>query len=181
MLGALIDRIGGRKTLAFSLLTMAIGYGLYPFVTEPWQAFGAAAIAGVGNGGFWPSQSSLIAGLTPPDKRHTAFATQRVMMNLGIGLGGLAGGLIASAESPGTFQTLFLLDAFTFLVFVGALAFVPTRRATRPTGTRGGRGAIATCSATASSSACSPSTSSSSSPEWRSSRRSRPTRRTSPA
>ena len=47
------------------------------------------------------------------------------MMNLGIGLGGLAGGLIASAESPGTFQTLFLLDAFTFLVFVGALAFVP--------------------------------------------------------
>jgi MFS family permease len=125
VLGALIDRIGGRKTLAFSLLTMAVGYGLYPFVTEPWQAFGAAAIAGIGNGGFWPSQSSLIAGLTPPEQRHTAFATQRVMMNLGIGLGGLAGGLIASAESPETFQTLFLLDAFTFLVFVGALAFVP--------------------------------------------------------
>lgn len=125
VLGAMIDRVGGRRVLAFSLTTMAIGYGLYPFVTEPWQAFGAAAIAGIGNGGFWPSQSSLIAGLTPPDKRHTAFATQRVMMNLGIGLGGLVGGLIASAESPGTFQTLFLLDAVTFLVFVVALAFVP--------------------------------------------------------
>jgi MFS family permease len=125
VIGSFIDRVGGRKTLAFSLTMMAIGFGLYAFVTEPWQAFGAAAIVGVGNGGFWPSQSSLIAGLTPPDKRHTAFATQRVMMNLGIGLGGLAGGLIASTDNPGTFQTLFLLDAVTFLVFVGALAFVP--------------------------------------------------------
>ena len=125
VLGAMIDRVGGRRTLAFSLVTMAIGYGLYPFVHEPWQAFGAAAIAGIGNGGFWPSQSSLLAGLTPPEQRHTAFATQRVMMNLGIGLGGLAGGLIASAANPRTFEALFALDAITFLVFVAALTFVP--------------------------------------------------------
>ena len=125
VIGALIDRVGGRRTLAFSLTMAAVGYGLYPFVHEPWQAFGAAAIAGVGNGGFWPSQSSLIAGLVSPAQRHTAFATQRVMMNLGIGLGGLAGGLIASTESPGTFEALFLLDAVTFFVFVLALAFVP--------------------------------------------------------
>ena len=88
--GSLIDRVGGRRTLALSLLFMTVGYGSYPFVHEAWQGFLVAAIAGIGNGGFWPSQSSLIAGLTPADRRHTAFAVQRVMMNLGIGLGGLA-------------------------------------------------------------------------------------------
>ena len=42
---------------------LAIGFGLYPLVEEPWQAFGAAAVAGLGNAGFWPSQSALLAGL----------------------------------------------------------------------------------------------------------------------
>jgi MFS family permease len=123
--GTLIDRVGGRKTLALSLLFMAVGYGSYPFVQVPWHGFVASTIAGIGNGGFWPSQSSLIAGLTPPDRRHQAFAVQRVMMNLGIGLGGLSGGLIATTSNPTTFTVLFLLDAATFLVFIGALAFVP--------------------------------------------------------
>jgi len=35
-------------------------------------------------------------------------------MNLGIGLGGLVGGLIASVSDPTTFTVLFVLDAFTF-------------------------------------------------------------------
>jgi MFS family permease len=126
--GTLIDRFGGRKTLAISLLLMAVGYGSYPFVQVPWHGFVASAIAGAGNCGFWPSQSSLIAGLTPPDRRHQAFAVQRVMMNLGIGLGGLSGGLIATTSNPTTFTVLFLLDAATFLVFIGALAFVPEPR-----------------------------------------------------
>lgn len=125
LVGTLIDRVGGRRTLALSLLAMTLGYGAYPFVHEAWQGFLVAAVAGIGNGGFWPSQSSLIAGLTPPERRHSAFALQRVTMNLGIGLGGLAGGLIASADRPTTFLVLFELDALTFVVFIAALAFVP--------------------------------------------------------
>jgi predicted MFS family arabinose efflux permease len=59
-------------------------------------------------------------------------------MNLGIGLGGLTGGLIATTDRPGTFTVLFLLDAATFLVFIGALAFVPQpERAPRDPGRPG--------------------------------------------
>jgi predicted MFS family arabinose efflux permease len=79
----------------------------------------------VGNAGFWPSQSALLAGLTAPSRRHAAFALQRVTRNLGIGLGGVVGGLIATTSNPTSFTVLFLLDAATFLVFVGMLAFVP--------------------------------------------------------
>jgi predicted MFS family arabinose efflux permease len=66
-----------------------------------------------------------LAGLTPPARRHAAFALQRVTRNLGIGLGGVVGGLIATTANPTSFTVLFLLDAATFLVFVGALGFVP--------------------------------------------------------
>ena len=45
-------------------------------------------------------------------------------MNLGIGLGGLTGGLIASVAHPASFTVLFLVDAATFLAYVGVLAFV---------------------------------------------------------
>jgi MFS family permease len=123
--GPIVDRIGGRITLAAALVFMAIGYGAYPFVEVPWQAYAAALVAGVGNGMFWTSQSTLLAGLTPVDRRHAAFALQRVTRNLGIGLGGLTGGLIATTADPTSFKVLFLVDAATCLGFVVALFFVP--------------------------------------------------------
>ncbi|HXV33010.1 MAG TPA: MFS transporter [Gaiellaceae bacterium] len=132
--GVVIDRIGGRATLAGALVLLALGFGSFPLVHDPWHAFLAAAVAGLGNAGFWPSQSALLAGLTPPERRHGAFALQRVTRNLGIGLGGVAGGLIATTANPTSFTVLFLLDAATFLVFAGALAFVPEPVLAAPAG-----------------------------------------------
>ncbi len=125
--GVLIDHFGGRRMLATALVILAGGYALYPLVHETWQGFAVAAITGVGVGGFWPSQSTLIAGLTAPTERTAAFAMQRVVMNLGIGLGALAGGLIATTESPSSFTVLFLLNSVTFLAYAGVmLALVPS-------------------------------------------------------
>src|SRR5436190_5137019 len=122
--GPLIDRFGARRTLAVGLVLQAVGYGLLPLVREPWQAFVLVAIEGAGSAGFWPSQSTLISRLTPAARRHAAFAQQRVTMNLGIGLGGLTAGLIAQVANPSTFTVLFVLDALTFLAYVGVLAFI---------------------------------------------------------
>lgn len=124
--GTVVDRLGGRWTLLAALAFLTVGYGGYALASTLPAAFATSAIAGVGNGAFWPAQSSLIAGLTPRDKRPAAFSMQRVVMNLGIGLGGLIGGLIASTDSVWSFRTLFLVDAATFVVYsLVVLAYVP--------------------------------------------------------
>jgi len=123
--GRVVDVAGPRTTLMSSLGLLAVGYGGFAFVHHPWQAFGLAAIAGLGNGGFAPSHSSLLAALTTREQRNAAFALQRATDNLGFGAGALIGGLIATTADPSSFKLLFLLDAGTFLAFIVVLSFVP--------------------------------------------------------
>jgi MFS family permease len=123
--GAVMDVVGPRRLLAAGLVLQAIGFGLFPLVREPWQAFVLITIEGAGSAGFWPSQSTLMSRLVDDRRRHGAFGVQRATMNLGIGLGGVVGGLIATVESPSSFTVLFLVDAATFIAYIGALAFVP--------------------------------------------------------
>src|SRR3954462_4343726 len=115
--GTLVDRVGGRNTLVFGLLLQLVAFSLFPLIREAWHAYALFALEGVGTACFWPGQSTLLARLTPPERRHSAYALQRVSMNLGIGLGAAVGGLIATTSDPGSFTRLFLFDAATFLVF----------------------------------------------------------------
>jgi MFS family permease len=126
--GALADRIGPRAVLTGSLVVMTVVFALFPLIRDPWHAFVLNSLAGAGSGAFWPSQSALLSALTPTSRRHAAFAQQRMTMNLGLALGGLVAGFIASAGHPSSFTVLFLLDAATFLVFLFVLRLVPAPR-----------------------------------------------------
>jgi MFS family permease len=115
--GSLSDRIGPRRVLIGALCLMAVVTAFFPLVHHAWQAFLLYGISGLGSGSFWPSQSTLLSALAPTERRHSAFATQRLTMNLGVALGGLVGGAIASFS----FTALFLVDAATFLGYVVVL------------------------------------------------------------
>ena len=123
--GALSDRIGPRTVLSGALVVLAVGFALFPLIRTPWEAFALNVLVGAGGGSFWPSQSTLLSSLTPQNRRHAAFAQQRMTMNLGIALGGLVAGAIARTDKPGTFTFLFLLNAATFLIFVAVLRLLP--------------------------------------------------------
>ncbi len=122
--GPVIDRLGARRVLASGLVIQALGFGLLPLVREAWHAYALLAFEGVGSACFWPSQSTLISRLTPAARRHAAFAQQRVTMNLGVGLGGIAGGLVANVSNPTSFTVLFVVDGLTFLAYVLVLGLV---------------------------------------------------------
>src|SRR5215813_11294789 len=94
--GTLSDRIGPRRVLMAALSVMTVAFALMPLIREPWQAFAVYGTWGIGSGSFWPAQSTLLAGLTPPAQRSPAYALQRLTMNLGAAIGGVVAGLIAS-------------------------------------------------------------------------------------
>jgi MFS family permease len=122
--GSLVDRIGGRNTLLLGLLQQSAAFALFPLIRQPWHAVALLALEGAGTACFWPGQSTLLTRLAPAEDRHSAFSVQRIAMNLGLGLGGLVGGLIAATSDPGSFTKLFLLDAGTFFVYAGVLSTV---------------------------------------------------------
>jgi MFS family permease len=126
--GAAYDRIGGRTTATVSLVLVAVGFGLFPLVREPWHALVLAAVSGIGRGGYWPAYSGLLAALTPPEQRPAAYAVQRVGGNLGIAFGSLLAGLIIATSDPRTFTIVFVLSAATSVVFALSLLFVPAVR-----------------------------------------------------
>jgi MFS family permease len=118
--GAVIDRIGARVTAVAAGLLLAAGYAGLAFSETPAAAFAAAALAGAGNGAISPSQSALMTALAPRDLRHRASAVSRVAVNVGIGLGGAIGGLVAGFGLAG-FMALLLANAATYVVYVAIL------------------------------------------------------------
>jgi MFS family permease len=134
--GPLIDRFGPRTVSVAAGAALAIGYAGLAFAHSPPTAFAAAILAGAGNGALNPSQSTLLATLAPPDRRHRATAVSRVAGNAGMGIGGALGGLIAVRGLPG-FVLLFLANAVSYLVYVGVLAAVVRDRG-RPAAVTGG-------------------------------------------
>jgi MFS family permease len=134
--GPLIDRAGARATAAGAGVALAAGYAGLALAHTPAVAFAAAALAGAGNGALNPSQSTLVVSLAPRELRHRSTAVSRVAGNAGIGIGGAIGGLVAVDGLHG-FIALFLVNAVTYLVYVGVLVAV-VREGARPEPAGGG-------------------------------------------
>jgi MFS family permease len=122
--GTLSDRLGPKRVLLGALVVMTVAFALMPLIRTAWHAFAIYTLWGIGSGSFWPSQSALLAGLTPATRRAPAYALQRLAMNVGVALGGVAAGLIASVGHPRTFTVLFVIDCVTFVGYMLVLARV---------------------------------------------------------
>ncbi len=122
--GTLSDRLGPKRVLLGALVVMTVAFALMPTIRTAPEAFAIYSLWGIGSGSFWPSQSAMLAGLTPAARRAPAYALQRLAMNVGVALGGVAAGLIASVGDPGSFTVLFAIDCATFLGYMVVLARV---------------------------------------------------------
>jgi MFS family permease len=121
--GHLIDRFGARMTAAVSGVALAAGYTGLAFAHTTEQAFLAAAVAGIGNGGLLPSQSTLLIALVPPELRHRSTAVSRVAANLGAAIGAALGGIVVSYGVDG-FVAIYLANAVTYVLYVAILVVV---------------------------------------------------------
>src|SRR5579875_4190320 len=122
--GTLSDRLGPKRVLVGALLVMTVAFALMPLIRTAWHAFAIYTLWGLGSGSFWPAQSALLAGLTPETRRAPAYGLQRLAMNAGVALGGVAAGLIVSVRDPRSFTVLFAVDCATFVAYMLVLARV---------------------------------------------------------
>ncbi|MFJ4848936.1 MULTISPECIES: MFS transporter [unclassified Streptomyces] len=129
--GRAIDRNGPLPVLlagAVASAVGALGFGLA--ATAP-LVIAASAVMGAGIAVMQPALATLIVWCSTPATRSRAFATQFFLNNLGLGIGGLLGGLLADTARPGSFTLLFSVEAAMFVVLAAVAASVRLPRTAR--------------------------------------------------
>ncbi|MCL1870804.1 MAG: MFS transporter [Promicromonosporaceae bacterium] len=133
--GVLVDRFGARVVVLGGLFSAAAGLALLAFATVPWVAAVALCLFGVQLGVSWPAVNALVATVVKGDLRQQYYGVNFALLNLGIGVGGVFGGLLVDVHRPHTFVVAFLVNAATFVPPMFVL-FGPLRhlhgRAERP-------------------------------------------------
>ncbi|WP_425956602.1 MFS transporter [Xylanimonas sp. McL0601] len=113
--GVLVDRFGARIVVVAGLVAAMAGLGLLAFATAPWVAAVALCLFGIQLGVAWPAINALVASVVTGDLRQRYYGVNFALLNLGIGVGGVFGGLLVDVERPGTFVVAFLVNAATFV------------------------------------------------------------------
>ncbi|WP_404368011.1 MFS transporter [Sphingomonas sp. MMS24-J45] len=94
VLGNLSDRLGRRPVLIASMLAFGADYALMAWAPTLAWLFLGRAIAGVAGAVYGPA-SSVIADVTPPEKRSAAFGYVSAAFGIGFIIGPALGGVIA--------------------------------------------------------------------------------------
>jgi MFS family permease len=124
--GAVIDRYGARVVMLFTMsLEVAADVALTFASALPIAAL-AVVLQGIAFGIEWPAAQSLVATVVPSRLRQRYFGVNFTLLNLGIGLGGIVGGLVVNVHHPVTFQAIYVADALSFLPALYLLS-VPLR------------------------------------------------------
>ena len=121
LVGAIVDRTGPQPVLAVGCLVMAGSTLAFGFVQTVPEAVAVAAVMAVGNGAMWPPQAALLTRISQPEHRQRVFGLQFMLLNLGLGLGGLVAAAILDVQRPSTFTAMYVIDACTFLVYFAAV------------------------------------------------------------
>ena len=120
-MGALVDRIGPKKVMIAGLLLNSAAAFSLAFVTTHLQVILALTAINVAGQAIWPSQSVVLTRVTPEEHRSKIFGLNFMLLNLGLGLGGLLGSLIIQEGSLRSFQWMYWIDASTFLVYLAII------------------------------------------------------------
>jgi MFS family permease len=119
--GALTDRVGARMMVLCATAAQVVGCTILAFATTPAVVALAFLFVGFNFGVSWPAFNSLVAAIVTGPARLQYFGINFALVNLGIGLGGVIGGLYTDVHDPRTFTVIFLVDALTMLVPIGLL------------------------------------------------------------
>jgi len=109
--GKLSDNIGPLKLMTISLISSGLFLFLYSVVKDFKIFLGLSLVWAILNEAFRPASMSFISSEITPDRRKTAFALNRLAINLGMSIGPVIGGILSTIN----FSLLFYVDGITSL------------------------------------------------------------------
>ena len=119
--GSMTDSVfwGRRRTLMLAVTISAVAALTIAVANDFPSLVLGNLIMGMGVGLYWPATESTVADLSTPVQRNEAYAITRLADHIGLGLGTVLGGaLIALANA---YRALFIIDAASFLIFLGVV------------------------------------------------------------
>jgi len=117
-MGALVDRIGPKKVIIGGLLLNSAAAFSLSQVQTHFQAIVVMTGLNIAGQAIWPSQSVILTRLTPEKDRSKIFGFNFMLLNLGLGVGGLLSSLIIQRGDLLSFQIMYWVDAGTFLLYL---------------------------------------------------------------
>ncbi len=114
--GSFTDRFGARVVLIAGTSLMIVGNVVLAFAATPVTAALAFVLIGINFGVSWPAFNALVASVVSGELRQQYFGVNFALLNLGIGVGGIVGGVFVDVDRPGTFTAIFIGNAATMLV-----------------------------------------------------------------
>jgi MFS family permease len=117
-MGALVDRIGPKKVMIGGLLLNSAAAFSLSQVHTHFQAIITVTFLNIAGQAIWPSQSVILTRVTPEKDRPKIFGFNFMLLNLGLGLGGLLSSLIIQGGDLRSFQIMYWIDASTFLLYL---------------------------------------------------------------
>ena len=117
-MGALVDRIGPKKVIIGGLLLNSAAAFSLSQVQTHFQAVIVMTGLNIAGQAIWPSQSVILTRLTPERDRSKIFGFNFMLLNLGLGVGGLLSSLIIQRGDLLSFQIMYWVDAGTFLLYL---------------------------------------------------------------
>lgn len=123
--GSLIDRFGPRPVMLVGLSAEAVGVASLAFVESTLHAFVVASFLTLGTVGLYPASTAMLTRLVPEGAREKVYGFQFMLLNAGLGVGGVVSALLIHVEEVSSFQRLYLIDAMSYVAYVVVVLTLP--------------------------------------------------------
>lgn len=131
--GRLSDKLGSLKVMKLSLIFSGLILFIYPFFDSYNLILCLTFIWSIISEAFRPASLSLVSEIVSPAQRRTAFAINRLAINIGMSIGPVVGGLLTLIN----YSVIFYVDGLTAISAGIFLIFAPWQKTTTENLTEG--------------------------------------------
>ena len=125
--GTLIDRFGPRPVMIVGLTAEAFGVASLALVQNAWHALAVATFITLGTVGLYPASTAMLTRMVPEARRQQVYGFQFMLMNAGLGIGGVVSALLVRVADPSSFERLYMIDALSYVAYIAVVVSLPRR------------------------------------------------------